>query len=280
MSANPAFMPRARFTLVEMLIVIAIIGVLAALLMPTLHNALAQAREAYCSNNQRQLVLAVHMYSSDNSGFLPARSGSGTIVREGAYALVFPYVATREYDSSSYTALLPYSNPDFSSVYICPGNERPWASRTWLSAKDAYYNQPKFSNVRVARSYSVNSSLLPYRETSSANPERWSNYSTVSNGGPIQLPRISSPAKALLSLDWWSDRTGNPVCMSSYISNYKASNNIGIETLKAHMHGEYGGVIVGFADGHTSWVVGTVDELSPSDELKAAAIAANVIGGH
>lgn len=284
MTAYPDFLRRACFTLVEMLIVIAIIGILAAMLMPTLHNAVAQAREAYCSNNQRQLVLAVHMYSADNASNMPALSGYGKGVQEGSYSRIYPYVANREYDSSSYSALQPYSDPRSSSVYICPANRQPWASRTWLQGSDAYYGVPKFSDIRIARSYSLNASLLPYRDISATNPERWSNYvssggTIISNGGPLPLSRIASPAKALMSLDWWPDYTSNANFTSSTISTYKASYNVGIDTFKVHVHGEYGGVIVGFADGHTGWMVGTVDEHVPSDALKAAASAANVRGG-
>ena len=62
---------RAEFTLIEMLVVIAIIGILAAMLMPSLRSALDNARASTCRNQLRQLGIAFNMYFSDNNGRTP-----------------------------------------------------------------------------------------------------------------------------------------------------------------------------------------------------------------
>src|SRR5690606_9872260 len=54
------------FTLIEVLVVVAIIALLLAILVPSLSNARRQARQAVCSSNLRQLVLANASYAQSN----------------------------------------------------------------------------------------------------------------------------------------------------------------------------------------------------------------------
>lgn len=61
------------FTLVELMVVIAIIAILMALLMPAISRAKAKANQTSCLNNMRQLTLAATMYASDHDEEFPAR---------------------------------------------------------------------------------------------------------------------------------------------------------------------------------------------------------------
>jgi prepilin-type N-terminal cleavage/methylation domain-containing protein/prepilin-type processing-associated H-X9-DG protein len=59
------------FTLIELLVVIAIIGILAALLLPAASKSKATALQIQCLGQNKQLALALQMYTQDNLDFLP-----------------------------------------------------------------------------------------------------------------------------------------------------------------------------------------------------------------
>ena len=73
------FSNTGAFTLIELLIIIAIISILAAMLLPALKSARNKAKSAVCTNNLRQIGLALQMYASDWDGWLPpGASDDGT----------------------------------------------------------------------------------------------------------------------------------------------------------------------------------------------------------
>jgi prepilin-type N-terminal cleavage/methylation domain len=64
--------PRAAFTLIELLTVIAIIGVLAAILIPVVGRVRQSARTAHCIKNLQNIGAAFQLYAADNKGLYPA----------------------------------------------------------------------------------------------------------------------------------------------------------------------------------------------------------------
>ncbi len=100
---------RNAFTLIELLVVIAIIGILVGLLLPAVQAAREAARRMSCSNNLKQVSLAMHNYESAYGVFPRA----GTVDQDfSVQARLLPYI-----EQSSLHDMLDYSKPAFSGPF-------------------------------------------------------------------------------------------------------------------------------------------------------------------
>jgi prepilin-type N-terminal cleavage/methylation domain-containing protein/prepilin-type processing-associated H-X9-DG protein len=129
---------RKGFTLIELLVVIAIIAVLISLLLPAVQSAREAARRIQCTNNLKQLGLAMHNYESINGTLPPPvivrTDSSGSVTWFGGWSAqgrVLPFVE----QSSAYNSInfaVPYSNPMNTTIaalnvsgFLCPSEIKP-----------------------------------------------------------------------------------------------------------------------------------------------------------
>ncbi len=145
-----AFQPVSRrtraFTLIELLLVVAIIAILAAMLMPALSSAAAKSRKAGCLNNLKQLELGCHLYAGDNDGRLPENLPTISGGLQNTNVWVLGNMAFRQ-DSTNTTLLrrsklFPYASQTI--LYRCPADSsnvfgvprvRSYSMNGWMGSR-------------------------------------------------------------------------------------------------------------------------------------------------
>lgn len=124
--------PRHAFTLVELLVVIAVIGVIVALLLPAVQAAREAARRTSCSNNLKQIGLGIHNYAGTMKCLPPVGCYPPGWLGDSwsAQARILPYMEQQDLQNRanldiSYSAVvnLPVTRSRIPS-YLCPSEVR------------------------------------------------------------------------------------------------------------------------------------------------------------
>jgi len=139
------------FTLVELLVTIAIIAILAALLLPALANSKAKAYDVQCRSNLRQLGLCFQLYAAENDDYVPPNNFVYDIITQqpidyGPSWCTNVALYSANIDGIKNGLLFPYNNS--IAIYHCP------ADRSFLEDT----NGARLPQSRL-RSYNMSQSL-------------------------------------------------------------------------------------------------------------------------
>ena len=171
-------------TLVELLVVIAVVALLVALLQPALSLARAKGREVTCLNNLRQLQICAKLYSAENGDYLlPNRNVytyTGTFEQTPGFsnnmtwcAGLAPFDTTTE--NIEHGLLFQYNRS--TDIYRCPSD------RSWVRTPEG-----ELLSIRRTRSYNLSQAIngLPYPPETGA-PPGFAKESEINDPTPAQL---------------------------------------------------------------------------------------------
>ncbi|MBN1911278.1 MAG: DUF1559 domain-containing protein [Pirellulales bacterium] len=278
------------FTLVELLVVIAIIGILIALLLPAVQAAREAARRIQCTNNLKQISLALANYEAVHGVYPPSRLGyDGTshpdqdLVGTSAFVLILPQLELQGlYDQfdfsnglwvngqSGYTWLAPTSpnqegiatRPD---VYVCPSDEsKPFSERPQAPLDHWKVKAAVGSYATVAGSYGAgggtslmkydNNGVIYYRSHHSVRDIRDGLSNTMFVGEVVEAHTINSSnvwTKGNREMDVHRS-TSNP--LNTWPGEGIVMTDNGRRTNGAFASRHPGGANFGFGDGHVTFI--------------------------
>ena len=234
---------RTAFTLVELLVTIAIIGILASLLLPALSGAKTKAQLRACNNDLRQLSLGCQMYAHDNNSELVSSWPLGW----DAY-LVNPYSWCPGWASTEQPQDALYGPaPQFSATNVYALQQ----GAIWNYVQSAkVYRCPSdnraLGGIPVVRSFSMNCWLAGRSKNDPSGNS--TDYTTPDDDAALKLTFFRKEADLLYPAKTWRliDEDGSTINDSLFLLDMAPAN--GVNDLPATRHGT--SYDLEFGDGH------------------------------
>ena len=261
MKMKPAFAkqaPRKGFTLVELMVVIAVILVIVTLLLPVLNGARLKAQQVDCVSRQKQWAMAFRMYVDDHDGLIPRESYElfGDVRDLNNWIQVRGLRltdTTTDSDDVWYNALPDYVGVPRAATYAPPQRHAEfYESASLFQCPSARFPPETLkANYRFALfSIAMNSQLIEFP------------------GPTIRFDRVRDESRTVLFLD-------NMLRDEEKVHVNQENGSLGQPAAYATRFGgrHNGGGNLAFADGHVRWFSGNrVVETDPHNPLRGGAI--------
>jgi prepilin-type processing-associated H-X9-DG protein/prepilin-type N-terminal cleavage/methylation domain-containing protein len=228
------------FTLIELLVVIAIIAILAAMLMPALGQARERGKAISCLSNNKQIGLALAMYTNEHNDYLPNFSDGN------------PGSNPINFTNPWHQALAAYIAPD--TVYKDPNNKVSPEKGVWLcpsvgsnEMKGTYWGGGYGANRTLMRYAYANSSMTPLGSTKIGRIRKPSIVAAIGDTGrPVNVVA----GKPISYVPWMTWITG-----AQAAGNWKMPSGTGPSSGTEQPAARHSGSAnIVFADGHAESV--------------------------